>query len=157
LPLCTTTASQEIFDAFLADDKASALLHGHSYTAHAVGCSVGVEALRSFAARQDAIAIGGSVYDESVVRRISEMDSVEGVVALGTVLAVTLKVDASDRGYQSSVAEGVKTRLLYGAGDGMLVHSRVLGNVIYFMTGLTTKQDVVRDLEERIVAALQDG
>ena len=32
VPLCTTAASQAIFDAFLSDSKADALLHGHSYT-----------------------------------------------------------------------------------------------------------------------------
>ena len=40
LPLSTTLASRSIFEAFLADNKADALLHGHSYTAHAVGCEV---------------------------------------------------------------------------------------------------------------------
>jgi dethiobiotin synthetase/adenosylmethionine--8-amino-7-oxononanoate aminotransferase len=40
LPLSTTLASKSIFEAFLADNKADALLHGHSYTAHAVGCEV---------------------------------------------------------------------------------------------------------------------
>ncbi|KAF2454956.1 onanonoxo-7-onima-8-eninoihtemlysoneda [Lineolata rhizophorae] len=46
LPLCTTTASESIFEAFLDDDKSSALLHGHSYTAHAVGCTVAITALK---------------------------------------------------------------------------------------------------------------
>jgi len=40
LPLSVTLASRSIFDAFLADNKADALLHGHSYTAHAIGCQV---------------------------------------------------------------------------------------------------------------------
>ncbi|KAL6709232.1 hypothetical protein ACN47E_001639 [Coniothyrium glycines] len=40
LPLSITTASQSIFEAFWGDDKSEALLHGHSYTAHAVGCHV---------------------------------------------------------------------------------------------------------------------
>ena len=45
LPLCTTVASSEIFDAFYTPDKSDALLHGHSYTAHAVGCTVAVDSL----------------------------------------------------------------------------------------------------------------
>jgi dethiobiotin synthetase/adenosylmethionine--8-amino-7-oxononanoate aminotransferase len=40
LPLSITTASDSIFKAFWGDEKSEALLHGHSYTAHAVGCQV---------------------------------------------------------------------------------------------------------------------
>jgi dethiobiotin synthetase/adenosylmethionine--8-amino-7-oxononanoate aminotransferase len=40
LPLSITTASDSIFKAFWGDTKSEALLHGHSYTAHAVGCHV---------------------------------------------------------------------------------------------------------------------
>jgi dethiobiotin synthetase/adenosylmethionine--8-amino-7-oxononanoate aminotransferase len=40
LPLSVTIASESIFDTFWGDEKSEALLHGHSYTAHAVGCHV---------------------------------------------------------------------------------------------------------------------
>lgn len=44
--MCTTLASESIFKAFEGDEKSEALLHGHSYTAHAVGCQVAVESLQ---------------------------------------------------------------------------------------------------------------
>jgi bifunctional dethiobiotin synthetase / adenosylmethionine---8-amino-7-oxononanoate aminotransferase len=47
VPLCLTVASNHIFNAFLSDDKSDALLHGHSYTAHAVGCEVALKSLRT--------------------------------------------------------------------------------------------------------------
>jgi dethiobiotin synthetase/adenosylmethionine--8-amino-7-oxononanoate aminotransferase len=40
LPLSITAASESIFAAFLGDAKSDALLHGHSYTAHPIGCHV---------------------------------------------------------------------------------------------------------------------
>ncbi|KAL2159854.1 hypothetical protein VTH06DRAFT_1987 [Thermothelomyces fergusii] len=46
VPLSVTLASESIFRAFESDDKADALLHGHSYTAHAVGCQVALESIR---------------------------------------------------------------------------------------------------------------
>jgi len=46
IPLSATLASESIFKAFLADNKADALLHGHSYTAHAVGCAVANTSLK---------------------------------------------------------------------------------------------------------------
>lgn len=47
IPLCVTLASEDIFKAFLSASKSDALLHGHSYTAHAVGCNVAVTSLQT--------------------------------------------------------------------------------------------------------------
>ncbi len=46
LPLSATLASESIFEVFLADGKEDALLHGHSYTANPVGCSVANTSLK---------------------------------------------------------------------------------------------------------------
>lgn len=47
VPLCTTLASESIFGTFSgSQDKTDALLHGHSYTAHPIGCQVAVESLK---------------------------------------------------------------------------------------------------------------
>lgn len=48
LPLAATCASESVFESCLSDEKADALLHGHSYTAHAIGCAVANESLRQF-------------------------------------------------------------------------------------------------------------
>lgn len=53
LPLAVTAASQSIYDAFLSSEKADALLHGHSYTAHPVGCAVALTSLRKLNALRD--------------------------------------------------------------------------------------------------------
>lgn len=52
VPLCTTLASESIFEAFRSNDKTDALLHGHSYTAHPVGCQVAMESLRLLTGRE---------------------------------------------------------------------------------------------------------
>jgi hypothetical protein len=38
--------------------------------------------------------------------------------------------------------------------DGVGVHTRVLGNVLYLMTSLTTERGVVEGLEGRLIRAL---
>ena len=109
VPLCTTSASQEIFEAFIGDSKTDCLLHGHSYTAHPVGCNVAVEALNTYKSMEESghwadrfgrswAAVNTehedpvwSVWDPVFVEKLSFIDHVEGVVALGTVLAITLK------------------------------------------------------------------
>lgn len=40
VPMAATLASAAVFDSFLGDSKADALLHGHSYTAHPIGVRV---------------------------------------------------------------------------------------------------------------------
>ena len=45
LPMAVTLASSSIFNCFLGEEKVEALLHGHSYTAHPIGCTVAIEAL----------------------------------------------------------------------------------------------------------------
>ncbi|RKF74961.1 Bifunctional dethiobiotin synthetase/7,8-diamino-pelargonic acid aminotransferase, mitochondrial [Golovinomyces cichoracearum] len=50
VPLCCTVASETIYQSFMSDSKTDALLHGHSYTAHPVGCHVANTSLKMLAA-----------------------------------------------------------------------------------------------------------
>ena len=48
IPLAVTLATAPVFDAFQSDSKLQALLHGHSYSAHATGCAAAVAAMRIY-------------------------------------------------------------------------------------------------------------
>jgi dethiobiotin synthetase/adenosylmethionine--8-amino-7-oxononanoate aminotransferase len=107
IPLCTTTASQAVFNAFLSDQKADALLHGHSYTAHAVGCNVAVNSLKtmermnkegSWTVFKDDWRNGNAVTDlvwsmwsTNFVDQVSKLETIDYVVTMGSVLAIALK------------------------------------------------------------------
>lgn len=112
IPLCTTVASQEIFDTFSSPEKSDALLHGHSYTAHAVGCTVAVDSLKAMSDRDSngswetfktdwshkaAAPTNGSVPDvwsvwsQGLLKDLSCAESVESVFAIGTVLSISLR------------------------------------------------------------------
>ncbi|KAK8182085.1 onanonoxo-7-onima-8-eninoihtemlysoneda [Phyllosticta capitalensis] len=165
LPLCATAASEDIFRAFESDDKSDALLHGHSYTAHAVGCSVAIESLKEMD-KLDATGAWDafkrtwtvtqesnddkpvwSVWDKSFVEETSGRARVDAVWALGSVLAITLK-DVSGAGYKSTAAKDVQAALFAGDAPEWNVHSRILGNVIYFMAGQTSTQESVQRVQE---------
>ena len=45
VPLAATVTTEEVFDSFRGDSKLQALLHGHSYSAHAIGCQAAAAAL----------------------------------------------------------------------------------------------------------------
>ncbi|KAA8895757.1 onanonoxo-7-onima-8-eninoihtemlysoneda [Sphaerosporella brunnea] len=165
LPLCTTLASESIFKQFLHKDKTMALLHGHSYTAHAVGCSVAKKSVETIleldqagewkAAKADWASQEGvemdvwSQWRQSFVSEVSHLPQVEGTFALGTVLAVTLRDDKTT-GYTSTAAGGLLADLKSNGVD-----ARTLGNVVYVMTSLTSKQETVRALEDIIMESLR--
>ncbi|GIZ37873.1 hypothetical protein CKM354_000130400 [Cercospora kikuchii] len=172
LPLCTTTASNAIFEAFLSNDKTDALLHGHSYTAHPVGCAVANESLRTFdnlessgawdTFKQDwtspspasSNAATWSMWSQSFITAASHKSSVDHVFALGSVVAICLK-DPSGGGYASTAATGLRDQLLEVPGaDGRVMHSRVMGNVLYLMAALTTTEATLKSIEERVLGAL---
>ncbi|KAB8260870.1 pyridoxal phosphate-dependent transferase [Aspergillus pseudonomiae] len=176
LPLCTTMASDEIFQAFSSPEKSDALLHGHSYTAHAVGCQVAVDSLQTMMRmensgswdgyRQDwttlsdtPVTLGArdssniwSVWSHGLVSDLSHAPSVDGVFAIGTVLSISLK-DVQGGGYTSTAARGLQQRL--STSDGKFnVHSRVLGNVLYLMSSVTSQPQALRSIEGVLREAL---
>ncbi|CBF71161.1 hypothetical protein AN6644.2 [Aspergillus nidulans FGSC A4] len=169
VPLCTTLASNEIFNAFTSPEKRDALLHGHSYTAHAVGCQVALDSLRTMNNMDEDgswndfkndwkqphagdTARVWSVWSHKLLHNLSHAESVDGVFAIGSVLSISLK-DAEGAGYTSTAAKGLQTRLAAG-GPQFNVHSRVLGNVLYLMSSVTSKQETLRTIEGILREAL---
>ncbi|KAF2672399.1 PLP-dependent transferase [Microthyrium microscopicum] len=162
LPLCTTMAGQSIFKSFEGEDKTSALLHGHSYTAHAVGCQVAITSLETMQKKPWAQYAASEndqlwcVWEDDLVGKVAAHKRVEGVIALGTVLAVTLKAEAGKGGYNSTAAAGVQAQLAQVGEKGWMIHSRVLGNVMYFMSGLVVSKRTTDAVLNELLKAL-DG
>ncbi|KAK7697920.1 hypothetical protein SLS57_012536 [Botryosphaeria dothidea] len=171
LPLATTSASEKIFDAFGSEDKSDALLHGHSYTAHAVGCQVAVESLKAMGemekgdawtdvkemlAEEGGVGKGDGVWStwsEGFVRELSSKSRIDGVWALGSVLAVRVKDDAGG-GYASNASRTLQAELLQGDDPAQSnVHARVLGNILYLMGSQTSTAQTLSELEERVLEA----
>ncbi|KAK2824761.1 hypothetical protein FQN49_007503 [Arthroderma sp. PD_2] len=177
MPLCTTLASNEIFEAFDSPHKSDALLHGHSYTANPVGCTVAVASLQKMetmentgywseyahdwkraavkAASSTKGATGPEVWScwpQALVSDLSYADGVESVFAIGSVLSITLE-DHDGGGYTSNAASGLQKKLT--AGDGPFnIHSRVLGNVLYLMASVTSTREVLDKVERLLRKSL---
>jgi len=187
LPLCATLASESIFAAFQGDDKTDALLHGHSYTAHAVGCQVALESLRELKwmhergewnwARRDGGWISGSrkekresaresledggkglvwsVWNRDFVQLMTQIAALDGVWALGSVLAIYMK-SSDGAGYTSNAAKELQAALSAGGrgADGWRwnVSSRVLGNVLYLMAGQKTGREDIARIEKLLLS-----
>ncbi|KAK8930101.1 Bifunctional dethiobiotin synthetase/7,8-diamino-pelargonic acid aminotransferase, mitochondrial [Metarhizium anisopliae] len=179
VPLCTTLASENIFKIFLSPDKTDALLHGHSYTAHPIGCQVALESVKEMqdmenrgewdwakaqgwtqqhSGQSEAQIDVWSTWPRGFVERLSrQTGKVAGVWALGSVLAIHLR-DEAGAGYSSNAALGLRESLSLGRADGeggpWNVHSRVLGNVLYVMASQVTSETSVRQLSELLMESL---
>jgi dethiobiotin synthetase/adenosylmethionine--8-amino-7-oxononanoate aminotransferase len=87
-----------------------------------------------------------SVWSPGFVNRLSrQTDRVAGVWALGSVLAISMRAQ-DGVGYNSKAAAKCQTLLREGT-ESWNVHSRVLGNVLYIMTGQKTDREAVSELE----------
>jgi dethiobiotin synthetase/adenosylmethionine--8-amino-7-oxononanoate aminotransferase len=119
LPMSATLASSSIFDAFLSDRKVDALLHGHSYTANPIGCSVALKAVEMIEQKEASggwdeekrswgVGQGGtelvnedqtrwSFWTPQFVDAVSRLEGVKGAMAMGTVFAVELEDPSSGK------------------------------------------------------------
>lgn len=177
MPLSVTLASENIFDAFKSDDKADALLHGHSYTAHPIGCQVALESLTQLRRMEmrgewdwakDADWSGSpssqssaaqtamwSIWPSHMLNWISNQTQlVAGTWALGSILSIHMKT-TDGQGYKSNAALKLQSSLLEGDREKLWnIHSRVLGNVLYLMGSQKTTKDDVVEIVKQVERAL---
>jgi len=162
VPMAATVTTEEIFDSFYGPGKPQALLHGHSYTAYPIGCAVAAQALKvytdetmnpnlssssSFTSSASTTTTTTSksrrsirlneFWDETTLKRLSALDSVERIISVGCVFAMELKVpDGDPTGYASNIAKDVLLKLRkYG------IQARPIGNVLYLMASPTTPRE----------------
>lgn len=149
VPLAVTLASEEVFDTFYADGKGEALLHGHSFTAHPIGCAAALTSLDMYSvftkdieSSAGANSLTRTYWDAAVVKQLSALPQVARAFAIGTVLAVEL--ETANAGYASGEAQQLIRALRR---DG--VYARALGNVVYMMCApLTSTSDCARHLAQ---------
>ncbi|KAI8583664.1 hypothetical protein K450DRAFT_222199 [Umbelopsis ramanniana AG] len=171
IPLALTITTDSIFNNFLSDNKADCLLHGHSYTAHPMGCAVAkasidiLEQLNSDGSwshyKQDwgvkANENIWSMWNKNTVDFLSHLPNVQGVNAIGSVLAVELK-DAEGRGYTSAASAKIiaKMRSHEFEHTNINMFARPLGNVIYVMASQRTRPEQIKVLEQTLLQCLEE-
>lgn len=144
VPLAATLATEEVFSCFEGETLREGLLHGHSYTGHAMGCAAAVESLEQY----EAAGVGKRRYwNEGHAREISCLADVEEVGIIGTVLAVKMK--GKEEGYGATGAIEIVKRL---GNEG--VFARPLGNVIYVMCSPVTEEDVCTEILRKLSSVL---
>merc|ERR1712183_870558 len=166
LPMSVTLASEEIFRAFWGEGKKDALLHGHSYTAHPVGCLSALHALEAYEnkffaknneeqnnkkyqtpnlpLKRSSSSILTQYFDINQVANLSQYECIQECMALGTILSVTIQPPEESNGSGGySLTSWTKSIIIGLSQKG--VYARPLGNVLYIMVSpLTSKEECTR-------------
>jgi adenosylmethionine-8-amino-7-oxononanoate aminotransferase len=151
MPFAATLCTQEIYEAFLSDEKAKMLLHGHSYTGNPLGCAAALASLDLFEQEQTMQRIAQiAKWHQAFYEKIKQHKSVLDIRQTGTILAIELRSDAPT-GYLNQISQKVTSFFLEKA-----VLIRPLGNVIYVLPPYCVKNEEVSQVYSAIDAFLQD-
>lgn len=126
LPLGLTVATNEIYEAFLSEDKTKALLHGHSFTGNALACAAACASLDLFELSSTSAKIEQLCkWNENFSKELNKHSSVLEVRHLGTILAIELNTGEGNSYFSSIRDEAYDYFLAHG------ILMRPLGNVIF--------------------------
>lgn len=152
LPFAATLATEDVYAAFLSEDRSKTLYHGHSYTGNALACAVALESL-ALLEESDALARVQRLERLFAVRlaRLATHPRVAATRHLGGMAALEI-APASTGGYLDTLGPRLAAALL--ARDVLL---RPLGNVLYVLPPYVITDDEVHhvfDAIEEVLAAL---
>ncbi len=126
LPLGLTVSTNEIYNAFLADETAKALLHGHSFTGNAVACAAACASLDLLLSDNSLNAVQRITNSHQKFVLEHKNNSVfESINSLGSILSVSLKTDEGNSYFQQIRDQAYQ----YFLSNGFLI--RPLGNVVF--------------------------
>jgi len=126
MPLGVTAATEQIYEAFLSDDRAKTFFHGHSYTANPLACAVASASLDLFE-ETDRLRSVGAIEKQlrDGLEPLRSLPNVGDVRVIGGVGVVEL---TGEGGYMDQIGPKLSAAFLK---RGLLL--RPLGNVVYFM------------------------
>ncbi len=149
LPMATTICTQDIFDAFLSEDKYKTFFHGHSYTANPVGCAAALASLDLFedpACWEQIRMIEAS--HKKYQEKIKDHPRLRAIRQRGTILALEFS-SPEDTSYFNEIRDQLYDFFLK---NGVLL--RPLGNVIYIMPPYCITKEQLNKVYQLIKQAL---
>jgi len=143
MPMSATLATERIFEAFLAPERGRAFFHGHSFTAHPIGCAVALASLEK-TLREDvpnALDKIGKKIENGLRARLRVADPDHALTSevrrTGGIVAVDLTLpEGSPGGYLADLAPKLRAEAV---ARGVLL--RPLGNVLYAIPPACTTEE----------------
>jgi adenosylmethionine-8-amino-7-oxononanoate aminotransferase len=151
MALGLTTCTQQIYDAFLSDDRLKTLFHGHSFTANPVACAAALASLDLFldpstAGNINRIADMHRQFGE----KIKDHWKIKTIRQTGTIFAMEWET-GSNTSYFNSLRD---TLYNYFLAVGIIL--RPLGNTIYILPSYCITNDHLNYIYAKIEQALDE-
>ncbi len=128
MPMGITTCSNEIYDAFLSDDKHKTLFHGHSFTANPLACAAALASMELLLNEETQVNIKRITQQHSeFIKELGLHPCVENARQTGTILAFDFKT-GQGTSYFNEIGKKLYQEFLQ---RGIIM--RPLGNVIYLV------------------------
>ncbi|MGV3711208.1 MAG: adenosylmethionine--8-amino-7-oxononanoate transaminase [Gemmatimonas sp.] len=123
MALGATAATEEIYDAFLSEDRTRTFFHGHSYTANPIACAAALAALHLYNDESEDNRVRIEVAHANHLATFAAHPGVRSTRQIGTVAVIEL---AAEPGYLSGIGRELAA---YALQQDVLL--RPLGNIAY--------------------------
>ncbi len=128
MALGITSCTDQIYEAFLSEDKLKTLFHGHSFTANPVACSAALASLDILLEKETLENIERIVKQhQSFKERINDHPKLKAIRQTGTILALEWQVNGNSS-YFSNLRDN-----LYNFFINQRIILRPLGNILYIL------------------------
>ncbi len=128
MALGITTCTQQIYDAFLSDDKLKTLFHGHSFTANPIACAAASASMDLFLQPETLANIERiEARHKAFGAKIQSHPKLKEVRQTGTIIAMEWET-GSNTSYFSGLRDKLYSHFL---AQGIIL--RPLGNILYIL------------------------
>ncbi|PJJ66939.1 adenosylmethionine--8-amino-7-oxononanoate transaminase [Chryseobacterium geocarposphaerae] len=150
MPMGITTSSNEIFNAFLSEDKYKTLFHGHSFTANPLACTAALASMELLLNKetQDNIRLITDKHKE-FSQILNQHPKVENVRQTGTILAWDIKTEQGTS-YFNTIGKFFYKEFL---NKGIIL--RPLGNIMYLVPPYCITTEDLEYIYQTILQVLQ--
>ncbi|TCD10452.1 adenosylmethionine--8-amino-7-oxononanoate transaminase [Pedobacter frigidisoli] len=151
MPLGVTTCTNEIFEAFLSDDKLKTLYHGHSFTANPIACVASLASLDILLKSETLQNIKRiEAKHTTFLKEIKSHSKVKAVRQTGTIIAIEWET-GNETSYLSTLRN-----LLYAYFLDKGIILRPLGNIIYILPPYIISDEDLDYIYAAIKSALEE-
>ena len=150
MALGLTTCTEEIYNAFLSDDKLKTLFHGHSFTANPVACSAALASLDLLLHKETINNIERITQSHHEFRnKIKDHPKLKNIRQTGTILALEWE-STGETSYFNNLRDKLYNFFL---DQGIIL--RPLGNILYLLPPYCISSEQLNYVYLKIEEALE--
>ncbi|HEY8388547.1 MAG TPA: adenosylmethionine--8-amino-7-oxononanoate transaminase [Parasegetibacter sp.] len=156
MALGATACSEEIYEAFLHDDKLRTFFHGHSFTANPMACAASLASLDLFEEEKTLESISRiQKRNTAFAQQLKQLEdtalTISNIRVQGTILAFDVEVD-DVRGYLNHLGAVITAAAMK---EG--VYLRPLGNTVYILPPYCITDEELDKVFQTILKIVVEG